>query len=315
MPAAAQQTLGAFLGAETARCTTLEPIQGGQSTAKLFKFSHDDKSYVLRLLAPASSRERHDHEVQLTRAAGDIGVGPRVHFIAADASAIIYDYTPGHTLSLEDTGDAAVLKSLAQRLGRLHCTDVDIPPATSPFERFYGYEERMIAAGGCWPQAMRQAAEYVRHVEGELQPVTGRPSHLDLHAHNIILAPTGEPVFIDWVNGGLSDAGFDVATLIVFLGLQDRSRDHFLNSYQQEMGESLDMARVERLMPIRPFVAAASSLVNIPAEVSLTHLEQEMARDQLPGHVLHSVEHSARPAWPRWKWGLVALRMGLSHLP
>ena len=162
---------------------------------------------------------------------------------------------------------------------------------------------------------MTRAAEFVVQLDRQLQHTASHPCHLDLHARNIILTPAGAPVLIDWVNGGLSDPAFDVATLLIFLGLRDGHRDHFLTSYQESMDEALDLARVELLMPIRPFVAAASCLVNTPPDVSLSQLEQDLARDELPGHELFSLPHRARPAWPRWKWGLIALKMGLSYLP
>ena len=112
MLAAAQPILSAFLGAEAARSKKLEPIHGGQITASLYRFGHDGQTCVLRLLAPVT-RPKHHHEVSLTRAAGTIGVGPRVHFVA-DESALIYDYTPGQTLSVDDVRDAPVGERLAQ---------------------------------------------------------------------------------------------------------------------------------------------------------------------------------------------------------
>lgn len=177
---AAQCVLSEFLGAETARCTALEPIHGGKSAASLYQFGHGGQMYVLRLLAPMSSRSRHHHEVSLTCAAGATGVGPCVHFVAADESAIVYDYTPGQILSLTDMRETPVMERLAQRLSRLH---------------------------------------------------------------------------------------------------------------------------------------SASCLVNTPPDVSLAQLEQDLARDERPGHELFSLPHRERPAWPMWKWGLIALKMGLSHLP
>ena len=236
-------------------------------------------------------------------------------FTAARARRPSTGLATGQTLCLSDMHDASVIERLAQRLSRLHRASVDVPTATSPFERFYGFEQRAIEGGRPWPQAMTRAAEFVRRLEEELQHTTPRPCHLDLHARNIILPPAQDPVFIDWVNGGLSDPVSDVATIIAFLGLRDGQRDHFLASYQKSMGEALDIARLELLMPIRPFVAAASSLVNTPLDVSQSQLEQELARAELPGHELYSIPHSARPEWPRWKWGLIALKMGLSPLP
>lgn len=312
---AAQRVLSRFLGVEAARCTALEPIHGGASSASLYRFGHNGQLYVLRLLAPMSARSKHHHEVRLTRAAGGIGVGPCVHFVAADESALIYDYTPGQTLSLDDARETPVMERLAQQLSRLHNAKIEVPTATSPFERFYGFEQRTIENGRPWPQAMIRAAEFVKQLDRQLQLTASHPCHLDLHARNIILTPAGDPVLIDWVNGGLSDPAFDVATLLVFLGLRNRHRDHFLASYQESMDESLDLARVELLMPIRPFIAAASSLKNTPPEVSLSQLEQELARDERPFYELFYLPNHDQPTWPSWKWGLSLLKMGLSHLP
>jgi thiamine kinase-like enzyme len=311
----AQCVLSTFLGAETARCTALEPIHGGASSASLYQFGHNGQRYVLRLLAPMSARSKHHHEVRLTRAAGGLGVGPYVHFVAADESALIYDYTPGQTLSLDDVHQTPVMERLARQLSRLHSAKVEVPTAMSPFERFYEFEQRTIEGGRPWPQAMTRAAEFVKQLDRQLQHTASHPCHLDLHARNIILTPAGAPVLIDWVNGGLSDPAFDVATLLVFLGLKNRNRDHFLASYQASMNEDLELARVELLMPIRPFVAAASSLKNTPSEVSLSQLEQELIRDEPPFCELFYLPPHAQPTWPSWKWGLSLLKMGLSHLP
>ncbi len=118
-----QRTLSSFFGTEAARNTTLEPILGGESSARLFRFSHGGQTYVLRLLAPKMSRERHHHEVGLTHATGAIEVGPRVRFVASDESAIVYDYTPGRTISLRDVKQVPVLDHLAHQLSRLHRLD------------------------------------------------------------------------------------------------------------------------------------------------------------------------------------------------
>ncbi len=311
---AAQHVLNEFLGTEAARNTALQSIHGGTSAATLYRFSHAGQMYVLRLLAPMQSHSKHHHEVRLTRAASRIGVGPRVHFIAADESAVVYDYTPGEILSLADIQKTPVMERLAQRLSRLHSAKVKMPIAASPFERFYGFEQRVIEDGRPWPQEMHRASEYVMRLAKDLEQGMLHPCHLDLHARNIILTPAGDPVFIDWVNGGLSDPAFDIATFLVFLGLSNTHRDHFLASYQESMDKTLDLARVELLMPIRPFVAAASCLVNTPPDISLSYLEQVLSRDEQPGHELFSLPHYARPDWPTWKWGLIALKMGLAYL-
>lgn len=314
MTDAAQRVLSEFLGTEVARDTTLQSIHGGTSTATLYRFSYAGQTYVLRLLAPMQSHSKHHHEVCLTSAASAIGVGPRVHFIASDESAIIYDYTPGEILSLTDICENSVTERLAQQLGRLHNSKAEVPVAASPFERFYGFEQRAIESGQPWPKEMRHASEYVMQLDKDLDLVMPHPCHLDLHARNIILTPAGNPVLIDWVNGGLSDPAFDIATFLAFLGLRNRHRDHFLTSYQESVDEALDLARIELLMPIRPFVAAASCLINVPPDISLSQIEQDLARDERPGHELFSLPYHARPDWPRWKWGLTALKMGLSHL-
>ncbi|MBT3344188.1 MAG: phosphotransferase [Gemmatimonadetes bacterium] len=311
----AQRTLSAFLGDEAAHGIALEPILGGASAASLYQFGHAGQTYVLRLLAPKSPRAKHHHEVSLTRAAGAIGAGPRVHFVAADESAIIYDYTPGRIISLDDVREEAVMERLAHRLSRLHRSSIVVATATSAFERFYRFEQLASERTVPWPQAMTRAAEYVRRLDRELQHAASRPCHLDLHARNIILTPAGDPVLIDWVNGGLSDPSMDLATLIAFLGLRDGYRDHFLTTYQESMDVPLDLPRIQLLLPIRPFVAAAGALLNTPSDVSIAELEQELARDELPGHEVFCLPHNTGPSWPDWKLGLITLKMGLSYLP
>ncbi|MDP6983746.1 MAG: phosphotransferase, partial [Candidatus Latescibacteria bacterium] len=65
---------------------------------------------------------------------------------------------------------------------------------------------------------MTRAREHLTTLEDELQYTELCPCHLDLHARNIILTPSGNTILIDWVNSGLSDPALDIATLFVFLG-------------------------------------------------------------------------------------------------
>lgn len=310
----ARRTLSEFLGPDLARHTSLEPIKGGQSAATLYRFSCDGQVYVLRLLGMGRPDDRRRHEVTLTLAASQVGAGPAVHFVASDNSAIIYEYTPGRTLSLDDVRDERVLELLAERLSRLHRATVDVPVAASPFECFYGFRRRILEAGRPWPEAMIEATAYVRRVEREISPTLDRPSHLDLHARNIILTPAREPVFIDWGNGGLSDPAFDLATIIAFLGLDRGQRSHLLEVYQEAIGETLDRSRIELLAPIRPLVVAVSCLVTMPPDVSLAQVEHEIAQEHEPYPDLFCRPRADRPVWPVWRWGVAALKMGLFHI-
>lgn len=307
----AHRILTSFLGGRS--LPDLHPIQGGASRARLYRYEHDGRVFVLRLLSPVSPRHRHRHEVDLTRAAGGVA-GPPVRFVADDESAIIYDYTPGRTLSLQDAADPGMRQRLAHLLSRLHAAPTDVPAATSPYTRFHNFRQRVRHNGLPEPEDLRRATRIMQDLERDFKPATARFCHLDLHTHNIIRRPDGDPVFIDWVNGGRSDPAFDLATMIAFLGLRDDARAHFLDCYQESSEQPIDEDRIRSLMPVRLFVIAATCLCQTPDDVTVAQLEHELSRTDLPGHEFFARPLADRLEMPWWQHGVIALKLGLSFV-
>jgi thiamine kinase-like enzyme len=205
------------------------PLIGGKSQATLYRFEMNQHHYVLRLLPPSS---KTTHEIQIAKQAGQIGIAPVVHFADPQLGALIMDFIHGRTVHPLDFTNQVLIVSFAQRLRQLHQATDHFPFAQSPFQRFHQFlikgEEQKVT----YPPRMEKAKKSLEEIETVLQlhPVALTPTHLDLNPLNILLA--NENFFlIDWVNGGLSDPYFDLATFCIFHGLSVEQTKIFLTHY------------------------------------------------------------------------------------
>lgn len=74
-------------------CTPLKsinytPLIGGLSTSSLYRFEHNQHHYVVRLLPAHLDHKTCSHHVNITSMAGNVGIGPKVHFVDANGQAI-----------------------------------------------------------------------------------------------------------------------------------------------------------------------------------------------------------------------------------
>jgi len=109
----------------------------------------------------------------------------------------------------------------------------------------------------------------------QLLPVSQVPSHLDLHPLNIMFWEN-DFFLVDWVNGGMSDPYFDLATFSVFLGLNEEKSMLFLAHYFSRNPTSLEWNRFIIAHPVRLFVIAAA-LFSSESDISMSY--EELTRD------------------------------------
>lgn len=109
----------------------------------------------------------------------------------------------------------------------------------------------------------------------QLLPIKQVPSHLDLHPLNIMVCKNSF-VLVDWVNGGMSDPYFDLATFCVFHGFNEERIKLFLTHYFGRDLTEMEWNRYIVTQPIRLFVIAAA-LFSSNHDNSITN--KEMIRE------------------------------------
>ena len=280
--------------------TELSPLQGGKSQARLFRFNIKKRAYVLRILPPQALLRDRAHQISLMKIAGDIGAGPKVHYISANSDALVMDFIDGATVSPETFKDEQSLRQFAQLLRHLHDSPLAFPVAISPFQRFHAFSQKVEH-----PKLLN-AKTLVEAIENTLGrcSITFTPTHLDLHALNIMQAQGGFTL-VDWVNGGMSDPYFDLATFAVMHGLDDARTKAFFAEYLMRSPTQAEWDRLFILKPVRPLVIAAASL-----REDLDRTSTSAAG--LPGFSDFIGEHATgKMNWPHRKIGLVMLEFAL----
>ena len=223
-------TVEACLPAEL-RGATITKLAVGLSGAGVYRVDAADRSFVLKIGDGSVPLAAWQRTVHVQRAAADAGVAPRVVHVdeaqRAVVSELVVDRSFPAYVGTPDTR-AAALAQLAETLRRLHALPL---PAGETRPPLASLETTWSAlAGFALPDFVVEAAARVRT---EPAPASGRPpvlSHNDLNPTNLIY--DGERVLLlDWETAGPNDAYFDLATIAVFLRLDDAACLRLLSSH------------------------------------------------------------------------------------
>lgn len=198
---------------------TLSSLKGGQSAANLYQFDINQNRFILRIPPANASLPTKAHQCFLTKQAGELGIGPKVVYTDPQFNSIILNYIPGKEAQSKDFKNNALLHQMAKTLYHLHHSKSTFPLAVSPFKRFNGFFEKINNKN----HELKKIKLYIDEIEQTLRfyPISLCPTHLDLHLSNIILKDNNEIFLIDWVNGGMSDPFFDLATFSYFSELNE----------------------------------------------------------------------------------------------
>lgn len=235
---------------------SLSALKGGQSSASIYQFEINGSRFVLRTPPAGAHPLTKAHQSLLARQAGELGIGPKTHYIDPEFNGIILDYIPGQEAKAQDFQNPLLIDKMANTLRTLHQAKRPFPIAVSPFTRFNDFLQK----NPCQSNALKKIKLCMDEIEKTLRfyPVPPSPTHLDLHLSNIILKDKEEIYLIDWVNGGIADPFFDLATFSYFAELNETQIEIFLNSYFQRVPSEIEKARFNIIFPIRIMVIAAS---------------------------------------------------------
>ena len=300
------------LNADLSTLTYLLLLAG--SAATLFQFDVKDHSYVLRILPSHANHLTRMHEIQLAQCAGEMGVGPKMHFVDPHLEAHITDFIPGRTVHPRDFQNTYSLERFAQLLQKLHRSSLKFPVACSPFQRFHNFLEKREQRGLALSPKLSKMKRVMETIEAvfQLHEIPLVPCHLDLHSSNIMLVRE-DFLLVDWVNGGFSNPYFDLATFAIFHGLNDLQMRAFLTHYFGHPLDELEWSLFIVAQPVRLFVIAIACLSAVPEEITfyndgLVNFETTSLRDYI--HMDANEKINLSP----WKIGLIMLKAGLNRI-
>jgi aminoglycoside phosphotransferase (APT) family kinase protein len=245
----------------------IEPLHGGMIVGNAkFKVTADGKAYVVRLIDPTASTIQN--EIAMHVQAADLGLSPHVHY--CDASSIVMDFIPEHTLWLEQMEQYAILDAYLQTLARI----ATMQGSTRTVPLFERFEENIAALDPQAPLYQKIVAVMPRVRELMTAIKQRQPVHFchgDSHPRNMFFVE-GTMLVIDWSESGLSYPFFDLASVSVFFGL-DSARDAYclrrLLGHEPQAGDMLYFNQLKAFIRIHDVLNLLSSL-----------------RDQNPAYIL-----------------------------
>jgi thiamine kinase-like enzyme len=282
-----------------------EPLKGGGSQATLYRLEWGGQFYVLRLFPSKTPPDTRMHQIMLAKQAGKIGGGPKIHFVDDPVTGMIMEFIPGRTVQKADFDSFSALANFAYFLRGIHQSNEHFPLAASPFKRFHDFYSKLEQQNRDLPPQFPHIKSLMEELEMlfHLIPIPLVPCHLDLHPLNIMLSET-QFSLVDWVNGGLSDPYFDLATFSIFHELDEAKTKIFFEHYLGRSATLLELDRLIITQPIRLFVIAAA-LFSSDAVCSYKTLMQN------PLPLLEDfTKHGA--IWPHPVLGMSMLQKGLS---
>lgn len=237
---------------------------GGLSAARLYRFEHNHHQYVLRLLPTNLDHATRTHHIHMTRMAGNMGIGPKVHYVDDNAQAIVMDFVVGKSSSYSGLQDPFYVQSCAKLLARLHQSTADFPCAHSPFNRFFEFLDKAQQQNSAYCAELMSIKDTMAQLEKIFATCATKmvPCHLDLHPLNILMSDK-RPFFVDWVNGGISNPYFDLATFAQFHCLESQEITMLLANYFGRSPTEFELQYFTLAKPIRLIVIGAAYLCTI----------------------------------------------------
>lgn len=202
---------------------TFTRVAVGQSGAAVYQVAAGAQSFVLKLAGAQEPPAEWRSKLQLQRIVAAAGLAPAVVHVDEERRAVLSVFVADRsfrTLYFDPGTRTTALGLVARTLRRLH--DLPLPPEAQPRDprAFLGTLWPALSAGFPLPAFVGDA---VARLLAEARPASDRPpvlSHNDCNPSNLIY--DGERlVLLDWDTAGPNDPYYDLATIALFLRMDE----------------------------------------------------------------------------------------------
>jgi aminoglycoside phosphotransferase (APT) family kinase protein len=203
----------------------ITPIGAGLSGAGVYRVEGAGPTRVLKISKDTEPLVDWRRRLAIHRAAANAGVAPRIIHVDEARRAVVSEFVvdrsfPGFFMNPETR--AAAIALLGSTLRRVH--DLPVPPGSSPDDGrvLLAETRKRLSGGSAVPSFVLDAIDQVLIDEA---PPRDRPtvlSHNDVNPSN--LAWDGERlVLVDWDVAGVNDPSYDLATISLFLRMDEQT--------------------------------------------------------------------------------------------
>lgn len=238
------------------------PLTGGITNAN-FRIEVNGDIFVLRI--PGADTELlgivRSAECAVSKAAGEIGIGPEIFYVIEPEGYLITSFIEGHQPSPEELGQLNNIRRVADTISRIHEMD-PIPERFSPFRVVEDSAEIARRFNVDFPDKFSWLLERMNAAETALLkiPFTPRLCHNDLLNANFL--DDGQIRILDWEYAGMGDPVFDLANFSVHHEFSDEQDRWLLEFYFGEV-TAANWARIKLLKVISDFREGMWAMVQI----------------------------------------------------
>lgn len=294
--------------------TTIAPLPGGLSGARVHRVMTAGRGYVLKVTSARESLESWRLRAGVLRAAAAAGVAPSVVHLDEARRAVLTERVVdrGFVAWLADPATrAAAVGALGSALRKVHALPIPVGSTSSDLRE-------LLSATWAGLRDFPLPAWVGDAVSGALAVSPPTPDRALVLSHNDVnpsnLAYDGERVlFLDWDSAGANDPFHDLATLAVFLRLDDATSAQLIAAHDQA-------PVVERLPPrfvyLRGAIAALCGALFLQVARAGGHSggtpEVALSLGEVQAR-MHAGVLSARTPDGQWAFGLALLEAS-THL-
>lgn len=216
--------------------TTITTMAGGLSGAGVHRVDANGRTFVLKISRSNESSDAWRTRLEILRLAADAGLAPRVVHADTARRAVLNVFVTGMPFVAayrDPHTHGAAVDDLGRMLRRVH--DLPVPAdavARDPREVLAATWFGLAATAGI-PAFVGDA---VRRVLDETPPRSGRDavlSHNDVNPGNLVY-DEGRLLLVDWDAAGRNDPYFDLATIALFLRMDDQTCLRLLAAHDGE---------------------------------------------------------------------------------
>lgn len=228
---------------------------GSGLTNLSYRVRRDGRSFSLRIAAPRAAELGLDRawECRVLRCAAGASLAPAMERCEPWAGVLVMRWAEGSSWSIEEASSRENMGKVAELVRRVQGLPLlERPRVVTPGQWIAYYrralrrcrdaralEERRRPPGG-----LEGMAQSLIEALGEGPAPSPALCHSDLHVQNLLIAPGGSPVILDWEYAHISDPWWDLAAWACNGDLSVEREEVLLRLY---LGSEPTTAQAERL--------------------------------------------------------------------
>jgi thiamine kinase-like enzyme len=277
---------------------TVTVLTGGVTNRNL-KMGFGGCEYVVRMCGKETEALGidRDAEVQATRAAHALGIGPEVVLYLPELECVVTRFVAGRAAQVGELARRpAALQRVARGLRAFHGS-ASLPTRFDPFTLGEDYCDQARRRGAAVPGAYAEATAIARRIRAALRgaehdPV---PCHNDLLSSNFLLGEAQTITIVDWEYAGMGDRYFDLGNLAVNNDLDDAGAERLLAAYWEEAPSDLPRAALALMRIVSDYRESTWGVVQ--GVLSELDFDYGAYADK---HLKRSLDQASDPRLERW---------------